>query len=222
MMRSSRVAILAVLLALLTSTLRAGETVSHKQLGLRLTVPDGFVQTPDHVQGKVIYAFQRPPKEGREVGTLILVSRLGGVLDRKKPDPQQIAAENPQVTFTTEKWKSFDVDVSRVPEQIGEVQTVTFNVLVPLMPEAIQIAVVDEARDEEELRGILRELLANLEGNSNWLTEEERSERLGRGIGKLTCCCFVVVGFFVIVGGSVWRLVQKPKRKPKKSKRDWD
>ena len=54
--------LLCVVLIIATGNLLvAGETVAHPQLGLRLTVPDGFVKDQTQVRGDVIHAFQRPP-----------------------------------------------------------------------------------------------------------------------------------------------------------------
>ncbi|WP_161967505.1 hypothetical protein [Fimbriiglobus ruber] len=105
----------------------AGETVANPQLGFRLSVPDGFVREPERVQGQVVYAFQRPPEGEQKVGTFIVVSRLGGVIGREKLDPKVIASKNPQVSLTSERWKAFDIEVFRVPEQSGELQLLTFN-----------------------------------------------------------------------------------------------
>jgi hypothetical protein len=198
---------LFVLATLAAAPVLAGEAVSHQQLGLRLSVPDGFGRAPDRVQGKVVFAFQRPPAGDETVGTFIVVSRLGGVLGREKIDPGELAARSPKTTIESEKWKGFDIEVFRLPQEAGEVKLITFNAQVPLKPEAVQIAVTGAASREEELRGVLRAVLEKLEGQTNWLTPAERITRFIEGIAQLV----VTVGVFVVIAVVVWRAARKRK-----------
>jgi hypothetical protein len=175
----------------------------------------------------VVYGFQRPPVGDREVGTVVLVTRLRGTLGRERLNPENVAAGNPQVSVETGKWKSFDVEGFRVPEQAGEVKMVTFNVQVPLAPEAVQLAVFGDSRDEGELRGILRGLLGNLEGETNWLTEKQRSERFASGISRLIVCSGVAVAALGAVVLFVVRMLMKTsaaRRSPprRRSRRETD
>jgi hypothetical protein len=205
-MRLGKIGVLgAVLLAV--SPARSGETVSHQELGFRLTAPDGFVQAPERVQGKVVYAFQRAPTGDPKATVVIAVTRLGGTIGRERLDPKEVAARNPRVTLVTEKWKEFEIDVSRVPEEAGGVQLVTFNAQVPLKPEAIQVAVIGEADREAETRGVLRSVLANLDGPSNWLTAAERQSRLAEGITQLIITVCVLISIVVVV----WSALRKRK-----------
>jgi hypothetical protein len=191
--------LLCVLLTLTAVPLVAGETVSDQQRGFRVTVPDGFVPDAEKVQGAVIHAFQRPPAADQKFGTLILISRLDGVLDRKKIDPKMLAEKGPQVTIVTEKWKEFDIECFRVPEQAGGLQLVTFNAQVPLKPEAIQIAVGGEAAKENELRDVLRSVLGSLDGQTNWLTSEQRVSKVAEGVVRLS----ITVGILALIGVAV-------------------
>jgi len=186
----------------------SGETVAHPQLGLRLTVPDGFAQDPERVQKQVVYAFQRPPEGQQKFGVFIVVSRLGGVLGREKLDPKGIASKNPHVTLTTEKWKDFDIDVFRVPEQAGELRLLTFNAQVPLKPEAVQVSVIGEASREAELRGTLQSVLSNLDGQTNWLNTEQRVSRLAEGLTGLA----IAAGALVVIAVVIWRAVHGRKK----------
>jgi hypothetical protein len=197
-----------VALLLAVAPLFAGETVSHPQLGFRLSVPDGFVQNAKRVQGDVVYAFERAPADGEKVGTFIVVRRLGGVLGREKLDPKSLAAQNPQVTLEAEKWKEFDIEVVRVPEQAGDLKMLTFNAQVPLKPAAIQVAVIGEAAREQELRSVLRSVLGRLEGSTNWLSGRERVTSVLLGVIQLV----VTVGVLVAVAFIALRAVRK--RKP--------
>lgn len=207
-MRSLKFVIPGIVLALAATILYAGETVSHPRLGLRLAVPDGFVQNPTLVQGQVVYAFQRPPASGQQVGTGILVSRLGGVLGRDKLDPRLVASKGPQISVITEKWKGFDIEVIRVSEQAGELQLLTFNAQVPLRPEAVQVGVFGEAGRENELRGVLQSVLSNLDGQTNWLNTEQRVARLAGGIVWITITTTITIGVLAVVSVIIWRVVR--------------
>lgn len=199
-MRLPGIKALVIVLAF-ASAVYTGETVTHPQLGFRLSVPDGFAQDPERVQKPVIYSFQLPPKGDQKLGVFIVVSRLGGVLGREKLDPKLLASKSPLVTLTTEPWKDFDIEVVRIPEKTGDLQIVTFNAQVPLKPEAVQVAVIGEESRETELRSILRSVLGNLDGQTNWLNTEQRVGRMSRGLGQLAG----TIGVLTVVGLIIWR-----------------
>lgn len=205
-MRLINCVVLGSILALAAAPLCAGETITNPELGFRLSVPDGFVQAPGKVEGKVVVAFQRLPAANEKFPTFIVVSRLGGVIGREKIDPKEFAGPNSQVTIMDEKWKSFDIEVFGVPEQLNNLNVVTFNAQVPLKPEAIQIGVMGEAGKENELRKVLRSILANLDGETNWLTNRQRAKGITEGIMSITITIAVVV--------VVWRAVRKRKSSP--------
>jgi hypothetical protein len=198
-MRSLMVVLLSIVLTLVPTLLVAGEVVSDQRLGLRLSIPDGFVPFPQGVEGDVLFAFQHPPAVDQKLGSFIRVSRLHGTLGRDKMDPKVIAAKSPQVTILPEQWKTFEIEVFRVPEQLKGLQVLTFNAQVPLKPEAVQVTVLGEETQENELREVLRSVLASLEGQSNWLTWEERGQRFGEGIGKLLLTILVVAVIVEVV-----------------------
>lgn len=195
--------LLCLIFQLTSAALVAGETVSNRQLGYRLSVPDGFVQDPEMVQGKVVCAFQRSPTANQKMGTFILVTRLGGVLGREKLDRKEVAALNPHITIITEKWKEFDIEVFRVPEAFD---LLTFTAQVPLKPEAVQISVTGEAARENELRSELRYVLGSLEGSTNWLNTNQRVSRLVKAIAGLAG---PFGGLLVVIALVVRRVLRK-------------
>jgi hypothetical protein len=224
----SPTAFLLLALLLLAAPAMSAETVSHPQLGFSMSAPEGFVPTPERVQGKVIYAFDRPPVDQQKASVAILVSRLGGTIPHKRLDPKAVAAKNPLVTVTTEQWKGFDIDVFRVPEEVEGIRLVTFNAQVPLKREAIQVAVVGEADREEEVRSNLRSVLASLEGESNWVQDERNqpntpaerdtsAERSRRLADRITAG-ILGVGTLVGVAVVIWQVLRKPKQPVRKRK----
>jgi hypothetical protein len=202
-MRSLTSVLVCVTLAFTAGRLFAGETVANQALGVRLSVPDGFVQDKTKVAGDVIFAFIRPAAAGEKANSGIIVSRMRGVMGRDKIDPK-LLAKAPHVSLVSEKWKTFDLEVMRVPEKIAGLDLVTFNAQVPLKPEAIQLSVAGEASHEAELRTILRTVLATVDGQTNWLTTEERVNRGAQGIVGIAITLVVIL----FLGGLAWRGVR--------------
>lgn len=197
-----------IALALSAAFLEAGETVSHPQLRFQLSVPEGFVRDVLREQGDTVCAFQRAPGGDQKVGTFIVISRLGGVLGREKIDPEEVAAMNPQIILSTERWQGFEIDVFRVPKQAEGLQLLTFNAQVPLRPEAVQVSVVGEADRENELRGVLQSVLSNLDGQTNWLSTGQRIGRLAEGIVGFA----ITVGLVVMIAAAVGRALRRGRR----------
>ncbi|MFT3768421.1 MAG: hypothetical protein QM820_23480 [Minicystis sp.] len=55
----------------------------------------------------------------------------------------------------------------------------------PLEPEALQITVLGDRGSDDSVRTVLREVLADTDGETNWLSDSERSRKLGEGIGRM-------------------------------------
>jgi len=158
-------AILAV--ALLIGTV----TVGDPGLGFRFEVPDNFSPLPkDTLKGDVVCAY------GTEERMMFYVERLRGLLPRPIPDVPMTAYE--------EHWGDFALPVTSAPLKLEDPNTgddigcVALTVMVPLAPEAILIKVIGEPSREDEMRQVLRGALASLEGESNWLTDRERRDRI--------------------------------------------
>lgn len=192
-MTLNKVATLGIASMLVVTPLIAGE-FSHTQLGLRFRVPDDFVEVPEREQGAIVFAFTRPANN-LQVSDVILVKRLGGVLERERPDPKELSEKAPGATITTEKWKEFEINVSRIPQKVDDVQLVTIVAEVPLKREAVQIGVGGDASREDEFKSILRSILATVEGETNWLTWSERGERLGKLVMQVVVPVVVGIGF---------------------------
>jgi hypothetical protein len=94
-----------------------------------------------------------------------------------------------------------------VVTQEGE-QLFSLIAQVPLRSEAIQIVTSGPLVNEADGRAALNAALASLEGESNWLTSEERAGRLGKAVGA-----WVGIGLAAFI---VWRWRKKKEaaRKP--------
>lgn len=178
----------------------APEEVQDANLGFTLRVPDGFKPEKDAVKGKVIHSFSRPPRDDQSMGTMVLVQRMGGVIGRGPIDRKTKAADGGDLQFSTAKWKEFEIEVVRMQEKLEGVPCISLKANVPLKPEAILLIVFGETSREAELRGLLDEMLATLDGDTNWLTGSERGEQWGRVVGG------ILVGVIAVL---IVRLVRK-------------
>ncbi len=206
-MRPHLIVLVAIVLTPSGSALRAGERVTDARLNFRMSIPDGFVPEPDKVQGTTLYVFRRPPGAGERGGIVIAVSRMGGVMSREPVDMREVVAQNPRASALAEKWKAFDIEVVRAPQEIGGMRTVAFVAQVPLTPEAIQVVVSGEESREEEVRGVLRSVLRDLDGQTNWLDDGQRMRRLGETVGTIV----LLLGAGVTAVILVWRSARKRK-----------
>jgi len=62
---------------------------------------------------------------------------------------------------------------------------------------------------EAQADALLSELLAGLDGQSNWLTDDERAYRLGRAVGQLAIFGALLVGG-IVFGVRSWRRRSRP------------
>ncbi len=160
-------------LILLTSFLvsrSSTEEIADDAHGFRLTLPDGYVASPELVAAnpKIIHAFvtRDADEDGRRF--VLMIEQLKYTIG-----PQHLKAEKMPAGFTgrlsTTKWRGFEVDVIEVPEQVNDVETVTYNVQIPLKQAAIQVKLFGAANRKVELESQLRQILDGLEGESNWI-----------------------------------------------------
>ena len=67
------------------------------------------------------------------------------------------------------KWQGYDVDAFEFPEEVAGAAFLNYNVQIPLKREAIQLTIFGPAARKAELKRLLNETLAGLQGESNWL-----------------------------------------------------
>lgn len=181
-----------------------GPPISDKQLNIAFTLPDGFEPIPEFTSPAgmdIRYAFQRESLDGQPP-TCIFIQCLRGVIGRE-PIPEEVFKKMGDVHHLQMKWKSFDVDAFVVKEQANGNRFVTWNVQLPVKPRAIQLKVFGLESREDEIASLTRTLVGSLDAPSNWLTNDERAQRLGEGIGKMTVW---ILGIGATVFGLVrWR-----------------
>lgn len=181
----------------------AGPTVVDRELRITLTLPDGFerIDCAGLPGNDIRYAFGRRSGDDNRA-TVVLIERLRRALGREPLSPADSAA-HPDMRVTRAKWKSFDVDVF-VTTRTEQGRTFIARIVqVPVAPRAIQLCIIGPPAQDTELAELTQTLLASLDGRSNWLTPEERTERLAEGVTRsLYWIVGISVGIWLLTG---WR-----------------
>jgi hypothetical protein len=144
------------------------EQIDDPNLKFSLVIPDGFVRDPQLAQAQrdFVYAFRKA--EPQDIGVVIIIERMRGTIGRERLDTSKMPPGFAGRVLTV-RWRDFDIDALEVPEEVNGIETVNFNVQVPLKPEAIQIRVVGRRDRKDQLLQLTNSLLASLQGESNWL-----------------------------------------------------
>ena len=155
---------------LLSSSVGAGETVVDETRGFTLELPDGFVANPDLIGAtpEIVHAFVLGDFTDDQLDIILLIETLGGTIGRERLQPEHMPPGFQGRLFTTQ-WQGFDVDAFAVPEKLGEIQTVTYNAQIPLKRSAIQVKLFGPVEREAEIKTLLENTLAGLQGASNWI-----------------------------------------------------
>jgi hypothetical protein len=161
---------MSVTFLLLTSLVGAGETVVDDVHGFTLTLPDGFVPNPELVRAApdIIHGFILGDPTDDELDIVLIIENMRGTIGRERLKPEDMPPGF-QGRLSTTQWQGFEVDAFTVPEQVGEIETITFNVQIPLKRAAIQVKLFGAVDRESELKTLLAAILAGLDGESNWL-----------------------------------------------------
>lgn len=203
MRRSLACSFFAMLLLLIGGVLSdaRAEVVDNVLPPFRITIPEGFTARRDQNKSDQIVTYHRAGLTAGDVGVIVAVDRLRGTIGRERPSLGELTKMGQaDATIEPGKWRSFDVWIVRQTQDVGGHPLVFFLVQIPLKPEAIQLKVATDAKNEAEARAILGQVLGTVEGETNWLTDGQRSRKLGEGVGRLVVIAMIllVVAFFVV------------------------
>jgi hypothetical protein len=200
---------LVLICAGLGGTARA-ELIHDEKLGFTLTVPDGFVDFPaGKEQPGTAYAYLKGTP-GTDDFAIITIKSMGGTIGREALERKDLPKiDGIKFDLRRDKWKSFDIDVmvgTARQEGIGVYVAVA---QVPLKREAVEVVVAGPEARKAEVLALLRSLLASLDGPSNWLTDGERSTRLGEVAGGLVVA-------LACAGTAIWLALRRlsPRKRP--------
>lgn len=150
--------------------LTAGEKIVDTTNGFSLAIPDRFSPNERLASAvpNIIHAFVLGDPNDDELDIILFIEKLGGTIGRERMKPEHLPPGSQARLFTT-NWQGFDVEGLEVPERLNEVETITYNIQLPLKRGAIQLKLFGPAERKPDLDRLLKELLAGLSGDSNWI-----------------------------------------------------
>jgi hypothetical protein len=192
-----------VLLALtLGSAARAG-TVSGTHY--QFSIPDGFVDFP---QGKqmpdVVHSYLKGDPTDAKLDVVVLVEALPGTLGRDYLKEDMLPPDG-NASFVYVEWRSFKLQGMRVRETLGSATAITYNVMVPLIPRAVQLKVIGEEARDAELLALAQTIVRSFDGKTNWLNTEERAQRVLLGGGRLVLTAAIALLVLGLIARRLWR-----------------
>ena len=181
---------------LFQSRASADVVVEQSELGFSLTLPDGFERITDQENSSDFVRVYRQRSAGQPLAAVFSIERLHGTLPRLDIEK---AHANPKLDISTERWNDLDILVARASEVIDGVPAIILNAQIPLKPEAIQLKIVGPATQESRIKDLLRSTLGTLKGETNWLNNEQRSQRLQEGMQRLGITVVILAALAILV-----------------------
>lgn len=182
---------------IVASLLLLVQAVANAELGYRLTVPEGFVAFPEGRSQRDVVDCWTEDVPASPGGALVLcVQRMHGTLGRERMTSEGIP---PGTQLRTFQWHGFEIEGVRTDTAQEGNPVVVLAAQVPLRGEAVQLILGGPADQAERAEALMTATLASLEGETNWLTSEQRAERLGNIVGLA-----IGVGV-VLLGIRIWR-----------------
>ena len=172
--------------------------------GFSFTVPPGFQPSPELTASNpdIAYAFVLGDPTDDELDIILLIQPLHGTIGPGRLSREGIPPGS-GIGLSTTRWQGHEVNMFEVPERVGEVKALTYNVQIPLRPAAIQVMLFGPADRVSELRRLLAAILQNLHGESNLLSTAfpglsvTSSEHYGR-ILLGAAIAFIVCGLLLL------------------------
>jgi hypothetical protein len=146
-------------------------------------VPDPFVEFPEGTAASqdIINCWKEViPSFGARAPIVLCIKRMGGVLARDTIVAAELPEGSERRTF---KWGAFTLQGVRAEEEREGGKAFVLVAEVPLRTEAIQVVYAGPANREDYGEVLMQYTLNTLSGQSNWLTREQRAERMGKAIG---------------------------------------
>jgi hypothetical protein len=176
---------------------------SNAQYGYRFNVPAGFVAYPEgRTSGPDFVDCWREEPADSTGGLALCVQHLGGTIGRDTLLASDVPAKTTLHHF---RWREFDLQgfIAHATQDSVEISSVVTQV--PLRKEAIQLVLAGPVSGEARAIALMDGVLASLDGESNWLTSEQRAERFGQTIGYWLVA-------FIGIGVLVWMYRRRKRR----------
>lgn len=170
--------------AMLVAATATESRITNAELSFSITRPDGFIEDPDGTGHQdILYSWVEESPSSDSGRIVINVQRLNGTIGRERTSEDTLRALG--MTSATFRWKSFDIEGARQITENEGLRIHTIFARVPLRREAVMIVVAAPEGQMERAETLMTTTLASLDGESNWLTDEQRAERLGEATGRL-------------------------------------
>jgi hypothetical protein len=146
--------------------------ILNEPLGFRIEIPGEFVDNPQPKSPRMLYSFLYVDMKG--TATCINIERLGGWIRQETVGSEFYAGlrsqlpPDAQIERAPVSWKTHQLDAFGTQFSMGGRTLCAWVVQVPLSREAIQVGVGGPVESGEECHQLLNQLLAGLEGRSNW------------------------------------------------------
>jgi hypothetical protein len=151
--------------------LLTGSVLKDEDLQFSMTIPDGFREYPQGIQfEETKYCYLKGVIGDDEKLTIINIKKLDGLLSpdlalNRKRLREQLPAQSELIT---KQWRGLTIDAYTMSVDKNGSSILIYTMRVPLKPAAIELAVAGSASKRDELNRLADELLASLEGESNW------------------------------------------------------
>jgi hypothetical protein len=167
------------------------QVATNAELGYRFTLPEGFGPFPEgRSQQDVVDCWTEVAAAAPSGALVLCVQRMRATLGRERLRPQDAPASTQLRTF---KWQGFELDGIRSDTAQSGMPVVMLATQVPLRHEAIQLIVAGPRDQGQRAEAIMTSVLGTLEGETNWLSSEERAGRLGNIVGWVVGIAVAVV-----------------------------
>lgn len=195
--------------ALLLSAFLSAVPVNDPAHGFSFVLPDGYLRAPAESGSLHDYA-RGDPRTGSWAAFSVMP--LGGTLEQdavilhevaEQAARKAAAAQGIELTgfeYRRAPWGPFELEVMLTRATAAGTLVSSLATQVPLAGGAVQLQLVGGTSDEALLVAELTGVVASLRGQSNWLSEAERSRELGRQVGFFVGVALVpLTGLLVLV-----------------------
>lgn len=144
------------------------ETIRDTRRGFSLALPDGFhVAKTAAAVPHVAHVFAYGEQKDGEIGVLLFIEELGGLLPKGNLSHQQLPADFKGLLFRV-PWQDLTLDALEVRERMNGNDYVTYQIQIPIKAGGIQLKLFGPSSRTPELKAILPLILEGLHGESNW------------------------------------------------------
>ena len=178
------------------------QMATNTQYGYRFPLPAGFADFPEATatNADIVQCWSETTPVSASGALILCVQRMHGTIGREGLRPQDVPAGSQLVHY---KWKGFDIDGIRTDTAESGNPIVILAAQLPLRGEAVNLILTGPRDQVARVEGIMSATLAGFEGETNWLTAEQRAGRLGNIVG-------VAIGLLLVL--TVARILRARRR----------